>query len=156
MACVLVNIATLAGADFINALLVIWPVMMALFVVLCLTGFYSQAKGWKAFNTPSWRSVDRKWIHRRLPTWSRYVVWVSWAYSAVGVGTMFVYFATHGQVHGDQYYYAYQQSRPATPFEIQREHGFVLFGFSSFAVQFFIYPALYFLFERRGKTDEAV
>ncbi len=149
-ASVLVNLGTLAGIDLINALLVIWPVMLVLQTALLFVGFYSQNSGWRAFVTPSWRSFDRKKMYEGLPPWSRYLVWAARAYTAIGVGSMLIYFATHGQVHGDQYFYAYLKSRPATPLEVRREDGWVLFGFSSVAVSVFVLPALHFLLRRPG------
>jgi hypothetical protein len=140
--CFALNAATLAGFDLLNVCLVLWLPIVVLHFVLAGYGFYSPTKSMRIRRPETW-----KWLLRKLPSFCRYVVWVFWAYSVAGMVALIVYLATHGQVHGDQYYYAFQKSRPATPFEIRREHGWALFFATILWTQPLIFPALYFLFE---------
>lgn len=154
LSCVFINIWTLAGVDLLNALLVIWPVLMVLTFALLFCGFYAPLRGLAAlFGKERWKYGNLKWVRRRLPPWTQFVVWASWAYAAIGVGAMVLYETTYGGVHQlngvDELCKAFMKCRPATPFEIQREHGLILFGFTSFAVQMLVYPTLYLFFERR-------
>ena len=69
---------------------------------------------------------------------------------------MLIYFATQGEIHGSQYFPVHGKSRLANTIYIKREHAWALFGFSSAAVYFFIYPALHFLLGRRdGKIPKS-
>lgn len=160
-ACLLLNVGTLAGYDLLFVLPLLYVLTMMLYVSLLVLGFCSEARGMGVLFTPTWKvrggiaGFNHRWVMRKLPSFTRPILYAAWAYAAVGILAILSYYATHGQVHGDRYFYAYEKSRLATPFEVRREHGLALFGFSSWLTIWLIYPALYFFFERSDRGLEA-
>ena len=80
---------------------------------------------------------------------------MSWVYSGVGLLTGILYFITHGQVHGNNFCTGFLQCRTATASEIWREDAVTLYVLSSIALQLFVYPALYGIFDLAPETRAA-
>jgi hypothetical protein len=159
-ASVLVNLGSLLGYVLIDALLIIWPLVILLNIVLLALGFNTSQRGAGTLFDPVWTKkgsartdfwlYNRAWVMRKLPPWTRYLVYLCWAYSAAGIITTAIHLWNHGDVHGDppKIYVGRGQTRLATPSEVRRDEESALFLFSSVAASGFIYPALYFFLER--------
>jgi len=145
----LVDLSIILLADLSSLFVRGWIYLLAPIVLiagmvvnsLLVSGPYKGNRVWSLLLT--YPGVDE------LPWWAKYLIGLGWLFAVTSVLATLTYFATHGEVHGDQYFYAHGQSRPATEFEIRREYSWVLGGFSGFLVPFLIYPALLFFFERR-------
>jgi hypothetical protein len=160
-ASVLVNLASLLGHDLVGAVIfIIWPSMILLSIALQTQGFYTPQRSPGAAMDPFLVRKDATyshlWVMRKLPAWTRYPVYLCWAFSLTGVLATQIYLWNNGEVHGDppKIYASHSQPRLATPAEVRRDEESAAFFFSSIAASGFIFPALYFFFERDEPRDE--